>query len=252
MIYDFLLNTAVDLAKKRFQSGFTPGPDDTICVLYTNAGSVYTGVSTINANGIIHAEIDAINNMRSHGENVIQAITVFNSCTFSPILPCNSCINYIISVNIENAKSVIVIPNGNIRITEVGMFIASMNQRRLAQPVNYNMKTMPNTNYAYSPNTFNPNPNQGNMQQTRVNIPGNYSGDYNQMPNNTSSDINPQTVVNPQPTSSIYSSNLNNKAGGEYLKKKVNDLLGDDDDTDSSDNEKDKKKNKKKFGNLFN
>ncbi len=270
MIYDFLLNAAADIAKKRSESGFSPNPDDTICTIYTNIGSIYSGVSSVNANGVIHAEIDAVNSMRSHGESIIQAIAVLNLYTLSPILPCNGCINYIISVNSENAKCMIVIPNGNIRITEVGMFIASMNQRRTIQPVNQNMRYVSNTpNYTYATNQT----GNGNIPvQPRVNMSSGYPSGYSQMPNNPQTytsgqpvmntqqiqtqpamntpQITPQTSVNPQPTSSIFSPDASKKAGGDYLKNKVNNLLGDDDE--SLEEEKGKKKNKKLFGGIFN
>ncbi len=264
MIYDFMLNAAADLAKKRVESGFPVNPDDTICILYTNIGNIYTGVSSINTNGIIHAEIDAVNSMRSHGEGIIQAITVLNIRTLSPILPCNSCINYIISINPENIKCMVVIPNGNIRITEVGMFIASMNQPKPMQTVNSNMRFAQSTSYPYMAGSM----PAGNIPaQSRAAIPNGYNNNsvysniqsptspqsvINPLPSiNSQSVIDPQPSINPQSVTSIYNSDANKNSGGEYLKNKVNDLLGDDED-DEDNQGKDKKKGKRKFGGFFN
>lgn len=124
MAYGFLIETAIDTVRKRYSNGSSPHMVDTVCVVCSGSGKIYTGINIINNNGNfpenVHAEIDVINKMRAEGETIVRAITVFNSCNVSPILPCNGCIGMIMSMNPENANAQIVTPSGNIRITDVG------------------------------------------------------------------------------------------------------------------------------------
>lgn len=124
MAYNILIDTAVEAIRKRYSNGMSPAMGDTVCVICAGNGSIYTGINVLRNNGNIpeniHAEIDAINRMRADGETVVKAITVFNSCNVSPILPCNGCINLIISLNSENVNAEIVTPSGNLRITDIG------------------------------------------------------------------------------------------------------------------------------------
>ena len=129
MAYNFLIETAIDTVRKRYSNGSSPQMGDTVCVVCSGSGKIYTGINIINNNRNfpenIHAEIDVINKMRADGENIVKAITVFNSCNVSPILPCNGCISLIISMNPENINAQIVTPSGNIRITDVGRAVSS-------------------------------------------------------------------------------------------------------------------------------
>ena len=122
MAYNFLIETAIDTVRKRYSNGSSPQMGDTVCAVCSGSGKIYTG---INFPENIHAEIDVINKMRADGENIVKAITVFNSCNVSPILPCNGCISLIISMNPENINAQIVTPSGNIRITDVGRAVSS-------------------------------------------------------------------------------------------------------------------------------
>ena len=112
MAYDVILNIAAEVAKKRAESGVTVNPDDTVCVIRTNTGNIYTGINRLQVHNDmvnpIHAEIDAINNMKLNNESIIESITVINSYTLSPILPCNNCINIIISIHPENIKCIVI------------------------------------------------------------------------------------------------------------------------------------------------
>lgn len=125
MSYNSIMETAVEIARKRYNGGVSPQPGDTVCVIFSGKGNIYTGMNTVRNNGIytenIHAEIEAISRMRNEGETVIKALTVFDSCTVTPILPCNGCINFIMSLNSENISAEVVTPRGNIFLTNIGI-----------------------------------------------------------------------------------------------------------------------------------
>lgn len=185
MAYDVILNIAAEVAKKRSESGVPVNPDDTVCVIRTNTGNIYTGLNGIEMrNGMaipVHAEIDAINNMRAHDENIIEAVTVLNSFNLTPILPCNNCISIIISLNPENTKCQIVTPNRNIGIIEVNMYIANAGHPNQGQPNNnMNRGYMQNNLYGYQSDSHN------NTAVHSPNVPpqsGGYKPDYQQYNN---------------------------------------------------------------------
>lgn len=138
MEYMNLLNIAADIARKHIEAGIPVNNDDTICVICSASGNVYTGTSNVqNINGIptlVHAEIDAINNMKSNRETKITTFAILNIYNMSPILPCNGCINLILSIDPDNINSVIALSNCVVRITDVNSFISSAaNQNNIPQ-----------------------------------------------------------------------------------------------------------------------
>lgn len=132
MAYGFIIDKAIEMINKRYDKGHNPVMGDTVCVVLTADGKIYTGQnryvypnnSTSGIQNNIHAEEEAVRSMKADGEKVIRAITVFDSCSGQPILPCNGCINLIMSLDQENVNSLIVTPSGNIRITDVHMYAA--------------------------------------------------------------------------------------------------------------------------------
>ena len=137
MNYKFMIDTAIDVIRKRYDKRHNPLPGDTVCVICAGNGNVYTAsneyVVKDNVSENVHAEINALKKMQADGLTKIKAVTVFNSCTITPILPCNGCITFITSLNPENSHALIVTPNGNIPITEVSRYAApDRSQSRVA------------------------------------------------------------------------------------------------------------------------
>lgn len=244
MAYEFILDAATDAAKRRYSNGHSPAPDDTVCVLFTTNGQIYTGISSITVQGgasnSIHAEVDAVNRMRASGETTVQAMTVLNSYSMVPVLPCSGCINLILSLNYENSKCLIVFPGGSVRITEVGMNFNS--------PADQVQRNQANNPYGGSQQQ---NYNYGQGQGTSVYQNVGNSVYMNQMARQLSpvsrqmSQISRQT---PQTMSAVpppYPSGSSGNGTGKennYLKNKLNNLLAEDDD------EEQEQKPKKKRG----
>ena len=128
MNYRFMIDTAIDVIRKRYDKRHNPLPGDTVCVICAGNGNVYTACNEYvvkeDVSENVHAEINALKKMQSEGFTKVKAVTVFNSCSITPILPCNGCISYILGMNPENAHALVVTPNGNIPITEVGRYAA--------------------------------------------------------------------------------------------------------------------------------
>ncbi len=268
MAYDVILNIAAEVAKKRAESGVYVNPDDTVCVIRTNIGNIYTGINRIQVNNgtvnLIHAEIDAINNMKLNNENIIESITVINSYTLNLILPCNSCINIIISIHPENIKCQIITPTHNIPITAVNQFIANNNASGSTFPVNNNANpSSPVRNTplhsgsftpGYQPYTKPAENTQGNIGSMTVNTNNSITSmqAYPPMTSNqlNSSRMNSSNYLNQSQTSSTYSPYKTKSSKGDQLRNKINSLLNDDDDYEIEDDDSNKK-TKKKFGGLF-
>ncbi|MBP3271047.1 MAG: hypothetical protein J6M17_02315 [Ruminococcus sp.] len=126
MTFEQIYNLALDAVNKRVQGGEYIGPDETVCVICSQSGKMYTGISHIEMmNGApmsIHAEIDAIRKMQSFGEVAIASLVLMNSLSRSPMLPCNGCVSYIMSLTPDNASAVVMMPDRMIRLPEVSMF----------------------------------------------------------------------------------------------------------------------------------
>lgn len=142
MSYSFLIDTAIEAIKERYNRKKSPVMGDTVCAICSGSGKVYIGmnVNTMIGNipNNIHAEIDALNKMKADNETVVKAITVFSSCNIFPIFPCNSCINLIMSLDTENANALIVTPGGNVNITEVWRYASNSFHYRMQSVQNMN------------------------------------------------------------------------------------------------------------------
>lgn len=245
--FSIIANVAADIVKKRRESGNIIGSDDTVCVLCTNTGNIYTGISgleTINGmTNLFHAETDAVKTMMSHGESVIESVSVFSSLSLAPILPCNSCLSMIVSLTPENINTVIVTPSGNIKITDIGMFAQNpVSQPQYWQPgfgqgmnqsvYSYNTPDsayMNNSSYMYNQ----PSPA---MQNSSVYI----GGPAPSAPVHNSAN-NPELIINTDTSS--YNQKAQSSAGNDLLKNKLSGLLDEEDDDDI---ELDKPKKKRK------
>ena len=279
MAYDVILNIAAEVAKKRAESGVSVNPDDTVCVIRTSTGNIYTGINRFQVhNGMvnaIHAEIDAINNMKLNNESIIESITVINSYTLSPILPCNNCINIIISINPENIKCQIVTPVHNIPVTAVNQFVANNTASGTVPPVNYNMNPASQGNNVFpQPGSFMQDYQTYDHSTANTQVNGNsmynnsmVSTQFNSNPRTsmTSMQMNPPMTsnqlnsnrmnsslyMNHSQTSSIYTGDKTKSSKGDQLRSKINNLLNDDDEDDEIEDDYSRKKNKKKFGGFF-
>lgn len=124
MTFEAIYNIALEVANARAQSGEYIAPDETICVIFSRTGRVYNGVSRVDmSNGApmsIHAEIEAMRNMQTYGnETAVDSIVLIDTINRSPMLPCNGCVNYIVSMSPENAMGGVVMPDRTIPFSEI-------------------------------------------------------------------------------------------------------------------------------------
>ena len=114
MLYDQMFSMANDMAVKQQQyGGFSP--QDTICVLCSGSGRYYVGVSS----GNMHAEINAMNQMMSSGENIVTGLLLVNAYNLGAMLPCGGCVQYILSQNPANTNAQIVLPDRQMSVMEI-------------------------------------------------------------------------------------------------------------------------------------
>lgn len=124
-----VFNAAHTAAIRLLESGAFVPNDSTVCALETASGKIFTGISRNDMTGHIslpvHAEVDAVNNMLASGERVVTSLLLINTQSRMPMLPCNHCIGYIISLDRQNGDCMVIMPDRMIRITEVGMYTAA-------------------------------------------------------------------------------------------------------------------------------
>lgn len=228
MAYEFMYNIAMDLINARLESGEYITPEDTVCAVFTRSGKIYTGISrTENFGGqmvSVHAEIDAIRNMQAYNENAIEAIILALVAARTIILPCNNCISYILSLDSQNSQSWVVVTDRLIRLDEISRFITP-------QPdMNINVPPPPASHTNIPPVSDPIIGRPSDLRNNRESIPELEEN----LPYKTE-----RTYITPT-----------EKANGDYLKKRLNNLMSvtEDDEDDLSD---ETKKGKKLFGGLF-
>ena len=138
-----IFNAAHSTAIRILESGAFVSSDDTVCSIESASGRIYTGISRADITGIIHAEIDAVRNMQAAGENIISALLLISTQSRSPLLPCNSCIGYILSLDPANVNCMILMQDRPISINEVGIFAAPIE----AGPEPQNLGTLSQSQY---------------------------------------------------------------------------------------------------------
>ena len=121
-----IFNAAHSTAIRLLESGAFVTPSDTVCALQTDSGRIYTGISHTDMNNSIHAEVDAVRNMLAAGENIIIGLLLISTQMRTPMLPCNNCLGYILSLAQENIGCMVMLQDRMISINEVGMFAAPM------------------------------------------------------------------------------------------------------------------------------
>lgn len=228
-----MIDTAVDVIRKRYDKRHNPVAGDTVCVICSGNGTVYTasneyvfrGETTEN----IHAEIIALKKMQEDGQTKVKAVTVFNSCTSTPLLPCNGCISCILSLNPENVHALVVTPNGNMLITDVGRFAAGpdFSQTRMSGGYYSVYTDFPDTNRGAS---LYSNPSGGFMpnMSMQVNMPPVYGQNVS---DNTASPVKytpentPKSVSPPQRSEQMK---MSRNGVNNILKNKLNSLFNED------------------------
>ncbi|EWM54780.1 cytidine deaminase [Ruminococcus flavefaciens] len=123
---DAIFNAAQTLAIKMLESGAYVSPADTVCALEAASGRIYTGISRTDMNIAVHAEVDAVRNMLASGESTIRGLLLISTQSRTPLLPCNQCLGYILSLSPENGGCMIMMPDRMINIYDVCMFAAPM------------------------------------------------------------------------------------------------------------------------------
>lgn len=112
------INAAHTVAIQLLESNTFISPEDTVCSVKSRSGRIFTGASHMN----IHAEIEAIRNMQSAGEGIVDELVLISTQTRVQLLPCNNCVGYILSLHPENANCAVIMPDRAIRLADVGMF----------------------------------------------------------------------------------------------------------------------------------
>lgn len=124
MTFEAIYNIALEVANARTQSGEYIAPDETICVICSRTGRVYNGVSHMEMmNGApmsVHAEIEAMRNMQTYGNEVaVDSMVLIDTINRSPMLPCTGCVNYIMSMSPENSMARVIMPDRMISLPEM-------------------------------------------------------------------------------------------------------------------------------------
>ncbi len=132
-----IFNAAHATAISLLESGAFVSPADTVCSIESESGRIYTGISRADMNTLIHAEVDAVRNMHAAGENVIRALLLIGTQNRTPMLPCNNCLRYILSLAPDNVNCMILMSDRMISINEVGMFAAPIGS--IPEPQNFNI-----------------------------------------------------------------------------------------------------------------
>ncbi|MBR1863825.1 MAG: cytidine deaminase [Ruminococcus sp.] len=227
MTFEVIYNAAVDVANRMTLSGVQPTSDTTVCVIVSRGGRLYNGVSHMEMAGgapvNVHAEVDAMRNMRNMGEVLVDTLIVINAVTRLAVLPCSGCVSFITSCAPENSNATVAMPDRMLRITEAARYGQG--------------------GYPGAPMQGIPvgNIQQGNIQQ---------GAPVGNMGQGLPAQFTKQTSVRTSEyTKSQYTGN---KAKGDLLKDRVSDIMNvaieDDDDDEEFLEELSAPKKKKRFG----
>ena len=118
IVLDFnqIYNIAVEVINSTAAShGGIIEPNTPVCVISSNSGRVFNGVS----HGGVHAEIEAVRNMQGFGENTVDCIILVDAASRNAMLPCYNCFSFIISQNPMNANAFVAMPDRMIPIQEL-------------------------------------------------------------------------------------------------------------------------------------
>ena len=120
--YDAIIQRAQEIATQRMKSGEPIGPDDTVCVLSSASGRLFTGLNRIERQGgavhNVHAELEAIRNMQVMGESVIETLLLISITNGMPLLPCFDCMRHILSLHTDNIHCEIMMQDRAVPLSE--------------------------------------------------------------------------------------------------------------------------------------
>ena len=120
--YEMIFQQAREAAAQRAQSGEQMLPDDTVCVIASASGQMYTGFNRRETiNGLprnIHAEIEAMRAMKTAGENTIRTLLLISCANGMPLLPCDDCMRSILTLNPDNIRCEIMMMDRAVPIAE--------------------------------------------------------------------------------------------------------------------------------------
>lgn len=138
MNYDSIIQRAQEIATQRLKSGEPIGPDDTVCVLCSASGRLFTGLNHIEMKaGVVHnthAEVEALRNMQVMGETVIQALLLISIANGMPLLPCYDCMRQILSLHTDNINCNIMMHDRVVPISEFSEQIKAHQKMRVSMP----------------------------------------------------------------------------------------------------------------------
>ncbi len=129
MNYEGMFEVAQHIIQEKRQSRQFICPGDTVCVLLTKSGNFYAGTNckSMQMGRIFnaHAELQAVQNMLSAGENALSAVMLLDLRTGQPFLPCVQCIGYLMSLNPENYACQIVLGKDTVTMGDISQSMYS-------------------------------------------------------------------------------------------------------------------------------
>ena len=228
MAYEFMYNVALDMVNKRTSSGEPVSPEDTVCVIYSNTGRIYTGMSRIdNQRGmvnLIHAEVDAIRNMQSFGENGIESLLLMHIYSRSLMLPCGNCIGSVLSLDPSNSQCWVWGPDRLMRITEIGSTSPTVNQNSQITGGSLNTPDSRNYSAAHAGNSSQSLNVQYGSLQSGSNRSGSMQSVNSQYGNAQYNSVHLSGGYGSSGSDHTHATNTDN-ARSDYLKKRVRNIM---------------------------
>lgn len=116
MDFNQIYTMAIDVINQAAASrGGYLEPNTTVCVILARSGRVFNGVS----HNEVHAEIEAVRTMMGFNENTVDSLILVDAGSRLALLPCFSCIRYIVSLNPMNTGAMIMMPDRPVPFQEV-------------------------------------------------------------------------------------------------------------------------------------
>lgn len=113
-INSYALSQLEKLAKEKKVTG------DTFCVICSRSGKYFLGMSSGEGDSKIPAERAALGSMVMAGETLIETILLIGTKDKKPILPTKEMVNYLFTVNAENANGDVAMPDKNVPLSTIG------------------------------------------------------------------------------------------------------------------------------------
>ena len=113
-INSYALGQLEKLAKEKKVTG------DTLCVICSRSGKYFLGMSSGEGDSKIPAERAALGSMVMAGETLIETILLIGTKDKKPILPTKEMVNYLFTVNAENANGEAAMPDKNVPLSTIG------------------------------------------------------------------------------------------------------------------------------------